>query len=454
MHNGESLAEDLAIVQSGAILTIFKGATFTSTIQSPIVQTIAQDFQVGQEVAILNISLILAGFGLGPMFWGPISEIYGRKPAVLLPYFIGAMFAFAAGSAKDIQTLLITHFFLGVFTSAPVTNTGGVMSDIWSPKSRGTAIVFYAFAVVGGPVFGPIVGGALVVSGVSWRWTQFIAGIFMTVIWFLSVTILDESYPPALLKHKATRLRIKTGNWALHARHEEWDPSLKEMIVKFGVRPLRMLLTPICFFVALYASFVYGLLYGNLAAFTIVFEEERGWNSLVGSLPFLGLLVGIAFAGSVNVLNQRFYNSRFAANGNKPVPEARLPPMMIGSIFFAGGCFLFGWTANRNIHWIAPIIGTVLLGFGFFTVFQSALNYLIDTFRLYSASAIAANTFLRSIMAVAFPLFINPMYSALGIGWATSVFGFFAICLIPIPFLFYKFGPAIRKRGKFSADVS
>ena len=115
----------------------------------------------------------------------------------------------------------------------------------------------------------------------------------MTVVWFLSIAILDESYPPALLKHKATRLRIKTGNWALHARHEEWDPSIREMIVKFGIRPLRMLLTPICFFVALYASFVYGLLYGNLAAFPIVFEDERGWNPLVGSLPFLGLLVGI-----------------------------------------------------------------------------------------------------------------------------------------------------------------
>ena len=328
------------------------------------------------------------------------------------------------------------------------------MSDIWSPKSRGTAIVFYAFAVVGGPVFGPIVGGALVVSGVSWRWTQFISGIFMTIVWFLSIMILDESYPPALLKHKATRLRIRTGNWALHARHEEWDPSLKEMVVKFGVRPLRMLLTPICFFVAIYASFVYGLLYGNLAAFPIVFEQERGWNALVGSLPFLGLLVGMVFAGLVNVINQRFYNSRFEANGSKPVPEARLPPMMIGSIFFAAGCFLFGWTASRTIFWLAPVIGTVLLGFGFFTIFQSALNYLIDTFRVYSASAIAANTFLRSMLGLAFPLFIGPMYSALGIEWATSVFGFFSVCLIPIPFLFYKFGPAIRKKGKFSADIS
>ena len=127
--------------------------------------------------------------------------------------------------------------------------------------------------------------------------------------------------------------------------------------------------------------------------------------------------------------------------------------MMIGSVIFAGGLFLFGWTSGRNIHWIAPVIGTVLLGFGFFTIFTNALCYLIDTFQRYAASAIAANTFLRSALALAFPLFINPMYHKLGIAWGSSVFGFCAVALIPIPFLFYIYGPSIRKRGKYSANM-
>jgi len=73
---------------------------------------------------------------------------------VLAPYFIAACFAFGTASAKDIQTVLITRFFAGLFGSAPVTNTGGVLGDIWSPEHRGTAIVGYAFAVVGGPTLG------------------------------------------------------------------------------------------------------------------------------------------------------------------------------------------------------------------------------------------------------------------------------------------------------------
>ena len=264
---------------------------------------------------------------------------------------------------------------------------------------------------------------------------------------------LDESYPPVLLLNKARALRISTGNWALHAKHEEWDPTFAQLAVKFGVRPFQMILTPICFLVALYASFVYGILYGNLAAFPIEFEEERGWNELVGSLPFLGLLIGIIVAGGANILNQKFYNKRWIANDRKPVPEARLPPMMVGSIFFTAGLFIFGWTSDKRIPWIAPVISTVLLGFGFFTIFQSALNYLIDTFQRYAASAIAANTFLRSVFALAFPLFVDPMYRKLGIGWASSVFGFFSALLIPIPYLFYVYGPTLRARGKYSTNM-
>ena len=397
--------------------------------------------------------MLLAGFGLGPLCWGPFSEVFGRKPTVLIPYFVGAIFTLACGAAKDVPTILLMRFFAGLFGSAPVTNTGGVLGDIWSAEHRGTAIVLYAFAVIGGPVLGPIVGGALVTAGVTWRWTEYLTGIYMLVVLAIDVLVLDESYAPQLLVRKARTLRIESGNWALHAKHEEWDPELKELVVKFGVRPFQMLLTPICFLVALYASFVYGLLYGNLAAFPLIFEQERGWNPLVGSLPFLGLLIGIILGGGINVLNQRFYISKFKANDDKPVPEARLPPQMLGSIFFAAGCFIIAWTSPRQYHWIAPVIGTVLLGLGFFTIFQSSLNYLIDTFQRYAASAIAANTFLRSVFALAFPLFIPAMYSKIGISWGTSVFGFFAVLLIPIPYLFYMFGSRLRQRGKYSANM-
>ncbi|KAL4930201.1 MFS transporter [Aspergillus undulatus] len=426
------------------------GATWASAIYSTGTGQVSFEFGIGEEVSTLGTSLLLFGFGLGPLVWAPLSEVYGRKPAVLGPYFIAGIFSFGSATAKDVQTLMITRFFTGFFGAAPVTNTGGVLSDIWTPEERGAAIVGYAMAVVGGPVLGPIVGGAITQSYLGWRWTQYVTGIMIMTFLTLDVLFIDESYPPTLLLYKARRLRFQTGNWALHARHEEWDVTLKELGNKYLIRPFALLTTPICFLVALYASFVYGILYLSLASFPVVFQELRGWNQVVGALPFLAYLVGILGGAEINLANQKFYISRFKANGNRPVPEARLPPMMLGSVFFASGLFIFGWTSQVDIHWFPSMVGGACMGLGFFTIFQAALNYLIDTFQSVSASAVAANTFLRSAFAGCFPLFATAMFRNLGVPWASSVLGFFAVALIPIPYLFYIFGRRIRARGKWS----
>ncbi|GIZ37095.1 hypothetical protein CKM354_000055800 [Cercospora kikuchii] len=428
------------------------GATFASSVYSPAVSEIAQDFAIGTEVSTLGISLFLVGFGIGPLVWAPLSEVYGRKMAVLFPYFISAMFAFVGGAAKDVQALMICRFWQGIFGSAPVTNTGGVLGDLFSAEQRGAAMVGYAMAVVGGPTLGPIIGGAFIVSGVGWRWTQYITGILMMLFLVLDLLIVDESYAPTLLVVKARRLRHESGNWALHAKHEEWDVSLKELGHKYLIRPFQLLATPICALMALYASFCYGILYASLAAFPIEFEETRGWNALVGSLPFLAMLIGICFGACANFLNQKFYVKRLKANDYRPVPEARLPPMMGGSVLFAAGLFMFAWSSGPEVHWIVPCIGIALEGIGFFTIFQAALNYLIDTFQRYAASAVAANTALRSAFAAAFPLFISPMLHNLGIDWGVSIFGFLAVAMIPIPYCFYVFGKRIRARGEWSRE--
>ena len=83
---------------------------------------------------------------------------------------------------------MITRFFAGFFGSAPVTNTGGVLGDLYSPGQRGVAMAGYALAVVGGPVLGPIVGSAVVVqSFLRWRWTEYLTGMLMLFILLLDV---------------------------------------------------------------------------------------------------------------------------------------------------------------------------------------------------------------------------------------------------------------------------
>jgi MFS family permease len=109
------------------------------------------------------------------MLWAPLSEVYGRKIAVLPPYFLSAIFAFATATAKDVQTIFITRFFAGFFGSAPVTITSGVLADLWAPQQRGKAMLAYALTIIGGPLVAPVVGGAIVHSNLGWRWTEYVS---------------------------------------------------------------------------------------------------------------------------------------------------------------------------------------------------------------------------------------------------------------------------------------
>lgn len=113
---------------------------------------------------------------------GPLSKVYGRKIAVLIPFFLGGIFSFATGASKDIQAVLICRFFIGVFRSAPITTSAGVLSDVCSPEVRGTAVAVYAVAVNVGPFLGPVIGSAIIESSLGWRWTQYVSRIRETLL--------------------------------------------------------------------------------------------------------------------------------------------------------------------------------------------------------------------------------------------------------------------------------
>ncbi|KAI1776660.1 polyamine transporter 1 [Hypoxylon cercidicola] len=428
-------------------------ATWASSSYSAGTAEIAEYFHVGGQVATLGTTLFLLGFGIGPLLWAPLSEVYGRRVAVLTPMFVSICFSFGSAVAKDFQTLMLMRFWGAFFASAPVTNTGGVLGDLYTPAYRGIAMAGYAMAVVGGPTVGPIASAAVVVQPyLGWRWTEYLTGILQSVVLVFAVVFIDESYAPRLLVTKARRLRFETGNWALHAKFEEWDVSIVELARKFLIRPIQLLCTPICALVALYASFCYGILYMQLGAVPIIFGEVRGWSLVPSVLPFLALLVGSITGALINISNQLYYNKAYHAAGDRAVPEKRLPPMMFGSVLFAAGQFITGWTADPSIHWIVPVLGLYLSGCGFYTIFQAALNYLVDTFQMYAASAVAANTFLRSCFAAAFPLIVTPLYHNIGVGPGSSIFAGFACLLIPVPFVFFVFGRRIRAANKWSKN--
>ncbi|KAE8385193.1 major facilitator superfamily domain-containing protein [Aspergillus alliaceus] len=397
------------------------GSSITSSAQNAI----AKYVNISTEVAPLTVALFVLGWAFGPIIWAPISELYGRRIGMLPALLILGLFSIGTATSQDAQSIFLTRFFGGIFASAPISNIPAALGDIYGPEARGIAMAFVSICITGGPTLGPIISAAVVIKpDLGWRWAEYIeeiAALSLSVICFLC---LPETYAPVLLKRKAQKLRKETGDSMLFT-----EPQVT--------------------FVALYASFTYALIYLTLEVFPIVFEEHRHWHLVPSTLPFLGILVGVSCAALVNFLNQPRYKRAIQKNNGKPVPKARLPPIFIGGILLTGGLFWFGWTVATRYPWPLPVVGGGLIGTGFTIVFQQCLNFLVDAYGPYAASAVSANTILRSILACALPMAARPMFENLGIAPASSLLGGISCLALPVPFLLMKYGAVLRKKSRF-----
>ncbi|KAL8828576.1 MAG: hypothetical protein Q9191_002513 [Dirinaria sp. TL-2023a] len=427
--------------------------TFASSVFSTATEVTSKEFGVSTEVMTLGTALIVLGFAIGPMLWGPLSELYGRKIPLFAGYFVFAIFQIPVAVARNIETIMLFRFLQGVFGASAIAVIGGALADIWGPVERGFALGLFSGATFIGPVTGPIAGGFIVMNhNMGWRWTSWMTLILALVFWTLAFLVCSESYAPVLLQRKASELRFQTKNWALHAPAEEQRIDLQSIARRYLLRPLAMTVTePILILMTLYMSFIYGVIYLFFEAYPIAFQEERGWNLGVGALPFLGLMLGVIVGVAIVVYtSQTRFKRKMIANGGKPIPEERLIPMILGAFLLPIGLFWFAWTSNPHVHWAPQVIAGIPIGAGIQMIFLQGMSYLIDVYLMYANSALAANTLVRSIAGSGFPMFAAAMYKRLGVDWATSLLGFLAVAFLPCPILFYIFGKKIRGWSKYS----
>ncbi|KAH8677320.1 major facilitator superfamily transporter [Xylariales sp. PMI_506] len=431
-------------------------AAFASSIFSAGTVYVAAEFGVSNEVGVLGLSLYVLGFATGPTLWAPLSELKGRRLPIVVAMFGFTVFSAGCATGKDLQTVLICRFFGGFFGACPLAVVAAVFSDMFDNANRGIAITIFSMAVFTGPLLAPFIGGFISQSYLGWRWTMYLATIMGGVAFILDLLFMKETYPPVILIEKAAELRRRTKNWGIHAKQEEIEVDFKELVQKNFTRPLRLLFfEPIVTLLSIYMAFIYGLLYLFLTAYPYVFEGVHGFNAGQSGLTFFGMILGQLIAGVTVLLTQPSYRRKLIANNGVPVPEWRLPVVIAGGVAFTGGIFWFGWSGYReDVHWIVPAASGILTGFGLLSIFLQALNYLVDAYLMFAASAIAGNTFLRSLFGAVFPLFGSYMFTGMGINWASTLLGCVAAALIPIPVIFYLYGQKIRQRSRFAPTMA
>ncbi|CCH42553.1 putative MFS-type transporter [Wickerhamomyces ciferrii] len=413
-------------------------------------ELIKAEFGVGREITLLTTTLYLLGIALGPMIFGPVSEVYGRKSGVLIPLFISSIFTFATASTYNVASMMICRFFSGFFAGAPIVSSGGVLADLWNPAERGSALAVYSLFVAGGVAFGPTISSLLMYAEneqSAWRIPQYFSGLVSLTLCLLTAYLSQETYEPIVLARLAKHMRIKSGKWSIHAKHDEWKLTTEEFIHVHLLRPFKMLITPIVAFIVLFASYTYAILYLFITTIADAFNISRGWTGTISTLPNFALFLGICLGCLLQIIGTNDYAKKVAKNDGKAIPEERFSVMIYTAWLIPVGLFMFGWTSDNSIHWIVPCLGIFLFGVGFLTVFQGNLNYLVDVYTKYSASAIAANTFARSVAAASFPLFSKQLFENLGIQWGSSLIGFIALGMVSIPYFFRRYGAKIRSKS-------
>ncbi|KAG0128968.1 major facilitator superfamily domain-containing protein [Tuber indicum] len=424
---------------------------FASSVAAPAAQEYAAEFGItSPTIASMTVSIFLIGFALGPLFMAPLSELFGRVIVIRVTTVLFLIFSIACALANSTAQMMVFRLLSGLAGSAPLALGGGILSDIWAPVDLVRAMAIFSIGPLLGPICAPVMAG-FVVENIDWRWVFWILVILGGVSMVIGMIVFkEETYAVVILNRKAARLRKETGNENLHTIFEVTEDVRTGFLIAI-TRPVKMLvMNPVLLMLSLFLAFVYGFLYLLFVTFPILFQGKYGQSIGIAGLNYLGPGVGFMVGLIVfTPLLQKIYLRLTAANNGVAKPEYRLPTLLMGGVLVTTGLFWYGWSAEKKLHWIMPLIGTAFFGAGMIPVFAAIQTYLIDMSPRYAASAVSASTLFRSLVAFAFPLFGKQMYDKLGYGWGNSLMGFIALPLgILFPLFLYRHGEPLRIRAE------
>ncbi|KAK2019010.1 major facilitator superfamily transporter [Colletotrichum eremochloae] len=412
-------------------------------------------FGVSLTVALLGLTVYVVGYGLGPLVWSPLSAVprIGRNSLYIPALAVFILAQIPAALATSIRMLFTFRFIAGFFGSPILGSGDGILTDMY--ESRKHTYVMASFALIGisGPTLGPIIGGfAVQIKG--WQWTLWITCWTNALVFVLLVFFLPETSADNILYRRTMRLRKATGDlgFVCEAQLKADNTPGIELIKAHLIRPFTLMLTePAVFFLVLYSSFTYGIMYIWFEALPLAYKEVYHFGTGMATLALLGIIVGVLVTIPPFFLYYRMrIEPKYDRNGSI-TPEKHLHSTMIGCLLIPGSLVLFGWTAKTSIHWAVPIVGSTIFTAGAMLLYISILNYLAESYPKHMASIFAGNELFTSLCGATFPLLVPSMYHKFGILGSSMILAIIAMAFVPLPYILAMRGPELRKHSNYTA---
>ncbi|OGM46052.1 putative bicyclomycin resistance protein [Aspergillus bombycis] len=399
----------------GCVAVMYMLANFGTIIIVPAVPLILSQFQAsGNLYQPLIVSIWELGEGVGSFVVGPLSEQYGRNVIYHGGNILFILCSVAAALSQSVSMLVAFRFINGMAVTS-LTLAPSIIGDLFVQEERGAAMAVAIALPLIGPCIAPIVGG-FVSSALGWRWTIWIMAIAVGTVSLLSLAVFKETYRFKIQQQsrKSTEKQQDRSDGNHNIPSSSSHPSApRDTVLKSFARPARLLFSsPVVLVTSLYTALTYGISYLILTTLAEIMQKTRAMEG-------------------------------------ESKPEHRLPLMIFGTAMLPVGLLLYGWSADKHVHWIVPLIGTGIVGFSMLLTKLPTENYLVDAFdeQGVSASALSANATLCALFGAFFPLAGPSLNHSLGLGWGNSLLAFLSLIFLPLFTVLWFHGEGFRKLG-------
>nr|OQO06428.1 hypothetical protein B0A51_17566 [Rachicladosporium sp. CCFEE 5018]OQO28458.1 hypothetical protein B0A51_03007 [Rachicladosporium sp. CCFEE 5018] len=413
-----------------------------------------ENFDISEEAALIPFAVFVIGYGIGPVFLGPLSEIpvVGRNAVYVVTFALFFALSFPTAVVQNYAGLCVLRFLTGIFSSPAVTIVGATFSDLYTLLYVPYQLGWWVWSAWAGPAVGFLLAG-FAVSAKDWHWALWeivwMSGPIALLLFFLS----PETSAANIFLRRAQRLRRLTGNDNLRSQSEidQSRLSASRILSNALVKPIEIMIKdPAILFVNTYTALFYGIYYTFFECFPLVFQAMHGFNLGETGLAFLSCQVGATVGLMLYFSYLHWYMIPDNLRNGLREQEHRLVPAMIGSWLLPVGLFLFAWTARPDIHWIVPLIGVVIFVTGFYLVMQGLFVYLPLSYPQYAASLFSGNDVCRSAFAAGAIAFARPMFLRLGVARGVTLLGGLTGMGIIGMICLYIYGKRLRKMSTFA----
>ncbi|KAK3403065.1 major facilitator superfamily domain-containing protein [Sordaria brevicollis] len=414
------------------------GAPFGSGIFLPALEQMADDLHTSPTITNLAVALYMLAMSIFPLWWSSFSETLGRRTIYIASFTLFVVFSILSAVSVNTAMLVIMRLLAGGASASVQAVGAGTIADIWMPAERGRAMGIFYLGPLIGPLFSPIIGGALS-QGFGWRSTMWFLAIYGGCILILITFALPETLtkrkslppPPAednKLKRVSTRQSV--------AKHSKRAAAITK---RFIIDPLEVLLylryPPVL--VSVYsAAIAFGALFIlNISIQTTFHSAPYGFSTIIVGLLYLPSSLGYIVASLVGgrwtdkiMMREARKAGRYDDDGN-PIflPEDRMREnIWLAASLYPAAMIWFGWTAHNGVHWIVPCIANFFFGCGSMLVFGAVTTMLTEFMPHRSSSGVAVNNFVRNIFSCVGTIVAQPLINAMGIGWLCTMIGLFA----------------------------